>query len=64
MPHVVGSIVNDVDMRKADHAHDENPENHRQQALQNGARTRAGKHGETDSIRFLQDGLQRANAKL
>jgi len=33
MPHIVRRIVNDVDMRKADHADDNKAERHRKQTL-------------------------------
>lgn len=42
MPHVVRGIVNDVDVREADHADDEKAQRHRQQTLKNNARLRAG----------------------
>jgi hypothetical protein len=43
MPHIVRSIVNDVDMRKADDADDKQAQSHRQDTLKNNARPRAGK---------------------
>ena len=43
MPHIVRSIVNDVDMRKSDDPDDEKAQSHRQETLKNNARTRAGK---------------------
>lgn len=59
MPHIVRSIVNDVDMRKTDHADDKKAENHRQKTLKNNARLCGDEKRQTGSVRFLQECLRK-----
>ena len=58
MPHVMRSIVNDVDVRKADHADDKEAEGHRENALPNDTDAYAGEYREMSNIDFLQDCLR------
>jgi hypothetical protein len=44
MPHIVCSIVDDVDMRKPDDTDDKQAQSHREETLKNNARPRADKH--------------------
>lgn len=44
MPHVVRGVVNDVDVRKHDHADDKKAQRHRHETLENDACLGAGKH--------------------
>ena len=59
MPHIVRSIVNDVDMRKSDHANDKKAQRHRQETLKNNARSRADKYRPMSSVRLLQGCLRK-----
>jgi hypothetical protein len=59
MPHVVRGIVDDVDMRKADHADDEKAERHRQETLKNDGHALAGEQRQTNGVRIVQGRLPR-----
>ena len=59
MPHVMRGIMNDVDMREANHPDDDKPERHREEALQDDAGARVGERRELGGVRSLQAGLQK-----